>query len=74
MNLDKTSLRARYDEMRDSHKIFREEIQNLLKISRETFYLRIKDGSWTDPEKALISQHLGQSIEVLFPENSTSHV
>jgi len=68
------SLQAYYGELTTAATVFRESIQELLHMSRRTFFERMKDTSWTDLEKKLISDHLGQSLEVLFPETVDSHV
>lgn len=69
----KLSLKALYEEKKDAHTKFREDIMELLGCSRETFFIRIKNDSWTSPEKTLISQHLDIDIEILFPLNQESH-
>lgn len=46
---------------------------NLLKISRETFFIRMKNNSWTAPEKQLISLFYNVEVEVLFPETEECH-
>ncbi|MFH0757369.1 MAG: hypothetical protein V2B15_08790 [Bacteroidota bacterium] len=74
MNLKSMSLQAYYGELMNAATGFREEICQVLDISRRTFYERIKDGSWTDPEKRLLSLHLGRPVNVLFPETVDSHV
>ena len=68
------SFKAHYDELNEAASNFREAIQDLLGISRSSFFNKIKNGSWTDLEKRMISIHLDQPITVLFPVNSESHV
>jgi len=73
MNSSKKSLRDYYEEKKGALTNFRLEIMGVLGISKETFFIRMRDDAWTDPEKRLLSQHLGVSIEVLFPESAESH-
>ena len=68
------SLKAYYEQLKFAPINFRNEIMHVLDISRRTFFIRMKEDSWTDQEKKLIAQHMGESIEVLFPENAESYV
>lgn len=74
MNSDKKSLKTLYLDKKNAAIDFREGIMNLLGISQETFSMRMRDNSWKEPEKKLLSIHLGEPIEVLFPETAGSHV
>lgn len=68
------SLRTYYSELAYAQISLRDEIMDTLEISKRTFYERIKDSSWTGPERKLLSQYFQQSIEELFPENEVIHV
>jgi len=68
------SFKAYYDELKNAPINFREEIMDMLGISRRTFFIRMKENSWTDQEKRLIAQHMGESTDVLFPEIAESYV
>ncbi|MCK5134842.1 MAG: hypothetical protein KAR19_03580 [Bacteroidales bacterium] len=68
------SLRTYYSELAFAQISLRDEIMDTLEISKRTFYERIKDSSWTGPERKLLSQYFHQPIEVLFPENDMINV
>jgi len=74
MNSGKKSLKTQYADLKSAPTKFREEICRVLGISHETFFIRMRNDSWTDQEKILISNFLELDIEELFPETSESHV
>lgn len=49
---------------------FREDITNILNISVETFYRKLKNNSWSEAEIRTISQHLGIERDILFPHKT----
>lgn len=62
------SLEDYYNQAKQSHTVLREKICRRLSISRETFYGRLRNGSWTTLEKEAIADLLEMDVQTLFPE------
>lgn len=57
--------------LKDSAPSLRRDICNALEISYKTFYNKRNENSWTNPEREMIAQILGQTVDILFPEKNT---
>lgn len=64
------SFKDYYEKEKKSHLALRDAICDLLKISKETFYLRLRENNWTSLEKSAIADMLGIDVEKLFPSDT----
>jgi len=62
------SFKDYYQNLKEGPKKLRDEICKKLQISHETFYVKYRTGTFSYPQQVVISQIIGQPIEVLFPK------
>jgi hypothetical protein len=71
-NIENMTFEDYYLHLKDSAPTLREKVCHALEISYKTFYNKRNDNSWTNPEREMIAQILGQPVNVLFPEKQTA--
>lgn len=60
--------KAYYEDLKKKPTELRNEICQLLDISQETFYVKLRNNGFDYPQKVVIAQILERPIEVLFPQ------
>ena len=66
-NQQKIDFKAYYEELKKQATKLRDEICASLEISTETFYQKLKNGTFDYPQKVVIANIVGKSIDELFP-------
>lgn len=61
--------RAYYETLKKKPTDLRDEICLKLGISKETFYVKLRNNDFDYPQKVVISQIIESPVETLFPEN-----
>lgn len=69
MKDQKLDFRAYYEHLKKKPSELRDEICEKLGISKETFYVKLRNNDFDYPQKVVIAQIVENSIEVLFPES-----
>lgn len=72
MKTEKMNFRAYYENLKKKPAELRDEICEKLGISKETFYVKLRNNEFDYPQKVVIAQIVGVGVEVLFPENSAA--
>jgi chemotaxis methyl-accepting protein methylase len=57
-----------YNRLQEQANQLRRDIIQQLEISESTFYNRLQDQKFTNPEKLVIAQLIEQPMDTLFPE------
>lgn len=61
--------RAYYEALKKKPAELRNEICDKLGISKETFYVKLRNNDFDYPQKVVIAQIIDTPIDILFPEN-----
>lgn len=63
--------KAYYELKKMQPTLLRDDICQQLEISVETFYVKLRNDSFSYPQRVVIAQIVGYSIEELFPSKET---
>ena len=66
-NAEKIDFKAYYERLKKEPSRLRDDICKKLDISKETFYVKLRNNEFDYPQKVVISQILETPIETLFP-------
>jgi uncharacterized protein YueI len=68
-NTKKIDFKAYYKSLKMKPTELRDHICEKLEISKETFYVKLRNNSFDYPQKVVIAQIIETPVEILFPEN-----
>ena len=66
-NTEKIDFKAYYEKLKRKPSELRDDICAKLEISKETFYVKLRNNDFDYPQKVVIAQIVESPIEILFP-------